>query len=167
MKQRVAIALGSNLGDRAAHIATARDALRQLACNDQPFLQAPLYESAPVDCPPDSNPFLNTTIECSFNNLSPLDLLNFCRQLEQNAKRDSPRPRNAPRTLDVHPSRPRPPPSTHGPTPFRPPSPRPNRRKPHPRRVAIFHLRNAQPTNIPPPRTHPRHKYLVISNPPP
>jgi len=101
MKCRVAIALGSNLGDRTGHIAAARDSLRRIACTDQPFLQAPLYESTPVDCPPDARPFLNTTIECSFGNPKPLELLELCRQLESAAGRPARRSPNAPRTLDL------------------------------------------------------------------
>ena len=48
---RTAIALGSNLGDRLHHLRAARELLRKLASSDAEFLQAPIYQTAPVACP--------------------------------------------------------------------------------------------------------------------
>ena len=66
---RCGIGLGSNLGDRLAHLRLARAHL--LVCpefsaarpEDDAFLCASVYETDPVDCPPGSGAFLNTVLE--------------------------------------------------------------------------------------------------------
>ena len=51
------IALGSNLGDSAELIRRAFDSLQGLARS--PILRSSLWQSSPVDCPPDSPLFVN------------------------------------------------------------------------------------------------------------
>src|SRR5690349_8572803 len=59
--RRMVIALGSNLGERFANLQGGVEALA-----DTPNVWvtgvSPVYETAPVDCPPDSQPFLNAVI---------------------------------------------------------------------------------------------------------
>jgi 2-amino-4-hydroxy-6-hydroxymethyldihydropteridine diphosphokinase len=97
---RVGIALGSNLGDRLANLRAARGLLLSLATSPATWLQAAVYQTAPVGCPPGSPDFLNTVAELE-TALEPLDLLAQARRIEAALGRVSGMTRNAPRTLDV------------------------------------------------------------------
>ena len=59
--RRVVVGLGSNLGERLSNLQGAVDALA-----DTPDVWitglSPVYESEPVDCPPDSPNFLNAVV---------------------------------------------------------------------------------------------------------
>ena len=90
------VALGANLGEAAAVVASAIDALNRLP---DTWLEARshLYRSAPVDAQgPD---FINAVAAVSTRLTAP-DLLLALQQLEQRAGRERPY-RNAPRTLDL------------------------------------------------------------------
>lgn len=100
MIPRAGIALGSNLGDRLAHLRAARDFFQQIAENDSAVLQASIYQTAPVACPDGSPDFLNTVIEFAYAG-SPHDLLAAARQIETRLRRVRGNERNAPRTLDA------------------------------------------------------------------
>ena len=58
----VGIALGSNLGDRAAELEAGFAFLQTLA-SDGRINRSSLIETAPVDCPPGSPTFLNAVAE--------------------------------------------------------------------------------------------------------
>jgi 2-amino-4-hydroxy-6-hydroxymethyldihydropteridine diphosphokinase len=98
---RVAIALGSNLGDRAANLAAATDALRTLATPGEPFLTATLYDTAPKDCPADSPRFLNTAIDLHYPGTDPLVLLKQTQTIERTLGREPNPVRNASRIIDI------------------------------------------------------------------
>lgn len=98
---RVAIALGSNLGDRAANLAAATAALRALAAPGEPFLTASLYDTTPQDCPPDSPRFLNTVIELNYPGDDPLELLCETQSIERALGREPNPVRNAARIIDI------------------------------------------------------------------
>lgn len=68
-----ALGLGSNLGDRAQMIQRAWDALGALPILTE-LRRAPLYESAPVDCPDGSPAFVNTVVTGALDG-EPEDLL--------------------------------------------------------------------------------------------
>ena len=90
------VALGANLGDAAAVVASAIDALNRLA-DTRLEARSHLYRSAPVDAQgPD---FINAVAAVSTRLTAP-DLLLALQQLEQRAGRERPY-RNAPRTLDL------------------------------------------------------------------
>ena len=90
------VALGANLGDAAAVVASAIDALNRLP-NTRLAARPHLYRSAPVDAQgPD---FINAVAAVSTRLTAP-DLLLALQQLEQRAGRERPY-RNAPRTLDL------------------------------------------------------------------
>ena len=98
---RVGIALGSNLGDRLANL---REALRRLLLLPEingPVLEAPVFETDPVDCPPDSPAFLNSVVELSCSCRDPLHLLAGTRAIELAMGRNHQAPRNAPRVIDL------------------------------------------------------------------
>jgi len=90
---RAFLGLGSNLGDRWAH-------LRQ-AVNDLPDVVAvsPVYETSPVGGPEGQGPYLNLVVELS-TDLDPRELLEVARRLEAAAGRERGE-RWGPRTLDV------------------------------------------------------------------
>ncbi len=90
------VALGANLGEAAAVVASAIDALNRLP-DTRLEARSHLYRSAPVDAQgPD---FINAVAAVSTRLTAP-DLLLALQQLEQRAGRERPY-RNAPRTLDL------------------------------------------------------------------
>jgi 2-amino-4-hydroxy-6-hydroxymethyldihydropteridine diphosphokinase len=97
---RVGIALGSNLGDRLAHLHAAREALRDIATPGEPFLQAPTYQTEPLLCPPGSPFFYNSVLEIAFDG-DPFDLLELTQSIERKLGRTGTPERNAPRVIDV------------------------------------------------------------------
>ena len=96
----VGLSLGSNLGDRLGHLQAARDRLRALADPARPFLQAPVYQTAPVNCPPGSPDFLNTVVAFHFTG-GANDLHTATRSIEVALGRPAGRTRNAPRPIDI------------------------------------------------------------------
>ena len=92
MTQRAFLGLGSNVGDRWAH-------LRQAVTNMPDVVRvSPVYETDPVG-PPDQGPYLNLVVELSTDR-SPRQLLQLAKDAEAVAKRQ-PTVRWGPRTLDV------------------------------------------------------------------
>ncbi len=98
----VGIALGSNLGNRARELDAGIMFLRSLA-DDHEVLEAPRIETAPVDCPPGSPPFLNTVAEILVETveLPPLALLSALQDFEVERGRELIREVNTPRPLDL------------------------------------------------------------------
>src|SRR5687767_6349330 len=97
---RAGIALGSNVGDRLAHLRSGRDAVRRLAGIREPLLSSRVYETEPVGTGADAGAFLNAVIEVEFDG-HPIALLDALQAIEAEHGRPSKRPRNAPRTLDL------------------------------------------------------------------
>ena len=97
---RAGIALGTNLGDRLAHLRAAHALLHRLATPGTPVLTAPAYQTAPRFCPPGSPDFLNTVMEISFDG-GPMVLLEATRSIEQKLGRVYASERNAPRVIDI------------------------------------------------------------------
>jgi 2-amino-4-hydroxy-6-hydroxymethyldihydropteridine diphosphokinase len=93
---RVAIALGSNLGDRQAHLTFARDRLAQLLTN---FQMSSAIETEPVDVPDVQPSFLNAAA-VGETPLSVRDLFGALQDIEQAAGRTRPYP-GAARSLDL------------------------------------------------------------------
>lgn len=98
---RVAIALGSNLGDREANISAAIAGLKQLATPGEPFLEASLHDTPPQNCPPASPRFLNTVVDLHYPGKDPLELLDKTQSLETSLGRETDPIRNAPRIIDI------------------------------------------------------------------
>lgn len=90
--RRVFLSLGSNIGDRRAHVAQAVDMLPDVVA------VSPVYETDPVGGP-EQAPFLNLVVELS-TTLQPVDLLGVCHRIEAGAERVR-EERWGPRTLDV------------------------------------------------------------------
>lgn len=96
---RIGISLGSNLGDRLAHLREAIDRLGPVREGGH-LLRSPVYETEPVDCPPGSGSFYNAVVEIE-SSLAPLELLAFAQSIERALGRPEVRGRNAPRTIDL------------------------------------------------------------------
>jgi 2-amino-4-hydroxy-6-hydroxymethyldihydropteridine diphosphokinase len=97
---RVGIALGSNLGDRAAHLNAAIAALRKISTPGEPVLVAPFYETEPWNCPPGSPPFLNTVVEIAHHG-GAAGFLETLLAIEAALGRVRGTMRNAPRVIDM------------------------------------------------------------------
>ena len=96
MTTRVAIALGSNLGDRLGHLQRAVDGLRAAGISD--LRLSGVYETDPVGGVEQPD-YLNAVV-VGVTNLDPWSLLRLGQRLEQQAGRVRAEP-NGPRTLDV------------------------------------------------------------------
>lgn len=97
MSTRVAVALGSNLGDRAAHLAAARLALAALP-RTSVLRASTVEETAPLGGI-DQPPYLNQVVLLE-TGLSPRALLDACQAIERAEGRVRGR-RWASRTLDL------------------------------------------------------------------
>lgn len=93
----VAIALGSNLGDRAL---TLRRAIHELRGVVRVVRVSSFLETEPVDAPPGSPRFLNAVV-IGYTSLDPLPLLEALQAIEARLGRRRTRVRNAPRTIDL------------------------------------------------------------------
>lgn len=97
MPERVFVALGSNVGDRAAHLAYARDRLAALAGTRVAAVSA-VEETAPLG-PVPQGPYLNQMVLLE-TTLTPEALFVECRAIELERGRER-RERWGPRTLDL------------------------------------------------------------------
>jgi 2-amino-4-hydroxy-6-hydroxymethyldihydropteridine diphosphokinase len=90
---RAFLGLGSNLGDRRAHLREAVAALPDVVA------VSPVYETSPVGGPEGQGPYLNCVVELQ-TELEPRELLAVAQRLEAAAGRER-KERWGPRTLDV------------------------------------------------------------------
>ena len=93
---RVALGLGSNLGDRRDHLDCA---VRGLEARTRVIAVSTYRETEPVGGPPGQGRFLNAAVLVE-TELSPRELLAVARELEKAAGRER-RERWGPRTLDI------------------------------------------------------------------
>jgi 2-amino-4-hydroxy-6-hydroxymethyldihydropteridine diphosphokinase len=93
MARRAFLGLGSNLGDRVAHLRAAVASLPDLVATSR------VYETAPVGGPADQGPYLNLVAELHTAR-TPRQLLEVCHALERDAGRVR-KVRWGSRTLDV------------------------------------------------------------------
>jgi len=98
IEERVYVAMGSNLGDRDAHLAAGLAALRATR-GVEVVAVSPLYETDPVG-PSPQGPYLNAAIELA-TSLAPDALLERLLEIEVSRGRTRGPDRNAPRTLDL------------------------------------------------------------------
>lgn len=95
---RAALALGSNLGDRAGLLQDAVDALLAVP-GIAAVAVSPVYATDPVGGPADQPEYLNAVLVVD-TDLAPLDLLRHCHDVERAAGRER-TVRWGARTLDV------------------------------------------------------------------
>lgn len=96
MPTPVALALGSNLGDRGRHLDFGR---RELARSLAGMRCSAVYETEPREMP-EQPPFLNACC-VGATTLDPEALLARCKEVERRAGRPAGGPRYGPRVLDV------------------------------------------------------------------
>jgi len=92
------LGIGSNLGDRRAHLQAAVDALR--AHGVRVLRSSSTYDTEPVGLILDQPEFLNACIEIE-TGLGPLELLDVCKEVEREVGRAAGGPRHGPRVIDV------------------------------------------------------------------
>jgi 2-amino-4-hydroxy-6-hydroxymethyldihydropteridine diphosphokinase len=95
--ERALVALGSNLGDREAHLAHGRDRLAGLPLT-RLIRVSSIEETAPLG-PVGQGPYLNQMVMIE-TGLAPRDLLTHCLCIEEETGRER-RERWGPRTLDL------------------------------------------------------------------
>ncbi len=96
-RERAYVALGSNLGDRAAHLRRAREALASLP-NTELVATSTIEETAPL-AGMQQPPYLNQMVLLE-TGLEPRALLEACHTIERQQGRER-RERWGPRTLDL------------------------------------------------------------------
>ena len=97
---RAGIALGSNLGDRLAHLRAARREIMALENVSEPVSASRVYETEPVGTEIDAGAFLNAVLEVEFTG-EPDALLGGLQAIEAKLGRPTRHPRNASRTIDL------------------------------------------------------------------
>jgi 2-amino-4-hydroxy-6-hydroxymethyldihydropteridine diphosphokinase len=97
---RTGVALGSNLGDRLAHLRAARKAIVNLPDVAPPILSSTIYETDPVDCEPGAGKFLNAVIEFDYQS-DPAELLKKLSEIERALGRPSSHVRGVSRNIDI------------------------------------------------------------------
>jgi 2-amino-4-hydroxy-6-hydroxymethyldihydropteridine diphosphokinase len=97
LTERAYLGLGSNLGDRLAHLQLAVDSLARVA-GVTIVAVSRVYETAPVGGPPQDQ-YLNAVVAID-TSLDPYELLHCGQQIEARAERERTE-RWGPRTLDV------------------------------------------------------------------
>jgi 2-amino-4-hydroxy-6-hydroxymethyldihydropteridine diphosphokinase len=96
----VVVALGSNLGDSRRNILEGMKRLQELT--DGPLLRSSLWETTPVDCPPDSPAFVNAVVGLiPHAGETPESLLARLQGLEREFGRRTKQVLNEPRPLDL------------------------------------------------------------------
>ena len=98
--QPVFIALGSNLGDAAGNVSRAMERLEGLSA--APLRRSSLRQTAPVDCPPGSLPFVNAVVGLVARaGETPESLLAALQAIEREFGRRPKIEINEPRPLDL------------------------------------------------------------------
>lgn len=92
------LGLGSNVGDRKAHLQAAVDALP--GAGVEPLRSSSLYDTDPVGEVLDQPAFLNACIEVR-TELAPLALLDAVKRLERELGRTAGGARHGPRPIDI------------------------------------------------------------------
>lgn len=93
------IAIGTNLGDRLGNLHRGLALLRERV-QSQGMRVGGLYETAPVDCAPGTQAFLNSVIQLTAAS-TPQELHAHLQAIEQAMGRPSVREKNSPRSLDL------------------------------------------------------------------
>jgi len=94
------VALGSNLGDSRQMIFNAMARLQTFS--DEPILKSSLWQTSPVDCPPDSPKFVNAVASLAPRaDETPESLLVKLHALEREFGRQAKKALNEPRPLDL------------------------------------------------------------------
>lgn len=97
---KAAIGLGSNIGDRLAHLRRAVALILERVPEARLTGVASVYMTDPVDCPPESEAFYNSVIEIECQ-MEPRALLRVLRGIEAEMGRANEHGWHEPRTIDL------------------------------------------------------------------
>jgi 2-amino-4-hydroxy-6-hydroxymethyldihydropteridine diphosphokinase len=97
---KAGIALGSNLGDRLAHLREAQRIIAGLSRVKSPISSSSIYETEPVDCEPGAAKFLNAVLEFDYDG-EPIDLWRELKRIETKLGRAQQHERNVSRSIDL------------------------------------------------------------------
>lgn len=97
---RVAVALGSNLGERLANLRNARKDIAALSGALPPMRSSGIYETEPVGCEKGAVKFLNAAIEFGYEGEA-LGLMHKLAAIEKLLGRPSAHPKNVSRPIDL------------------------------------------------------------------
>ena len=97
---RVAVALGSNLGDRLDNLRAARKQIVDLTDVRPPVLSSAIYETEAVDCELNAGKFLNAVLEFDYEG-DPTDLWKKLMEIESALGRPRHHARNVSRKIDI------------------------------------------------------------------
>ena len=97
---RVAVALGSNLGERLANLRNARKDIAALSGALPPMRSSAIYETEPVGCERGAGKFLNAAIEFGYAGEA-LELMHQLAAIEKLWGRPGTHPKNVSRTIDL------------------------------------------------------------------
>ena len=92
----LAVALGSNLGDRLENLQAARRQIIELDEVTPPILSSGIYETEPVDCERDASKFLNAVVEFDYDG-DPGQLLGQVARIEESLGRKGDHQKNVSR----------------------------------------------------------------------
>jgi 2-amino-4-hydroxy-6-hydroxymethyldihydropteridine diphosphokinase len=92
------LGLGSNIGDRRAHLQAAVDALAGHGV--RMLRSSSTFDTEPVGLILDQPEFLNACIEIETEH-GPIELLDACKEVEREVGRSAGGPRHGPRVIDV------------------------------------------------------------------
>jgi 2-amino-4-hydroxy-6-hydroxymethyldihydropteridine diphosphokinase len=96
---KVGLSLGSNLGDRLQNLQQAKNFLLGMSTGGWHLVSA-VYETMPIDCPPNSPAFLNAVLEIEFSG-TPRTLLQQIQAYEDAHGRNRNLLKNAARLIDI------------------------------------------------------------------
>ncbi len=98
---RLAIGLGSNLGDRLSWLREGAEKVEHhLHETGAPFLLSRIYKNNPVDCEPGTPFFYNAAIELECS-MPPMEVLHRVQSIEEECGRPAKHGFHTPRTLDL------------------------------------------------------------------
>jgi 2-amino-4-hydroxy-6-hydroxymethyldihydropteridine diphosphokinase len=98
LSRRGFLGLGSNLGDRRAHLEAGLGALAERGV--EVLASSSVYETEPVGLILDQPDFFNACLQIE-TRLEPEPLLDVCKQVERAVGREAGGPRHGPRVIDV------------------------------------------------------------------
>jgi 2-amino-4-hydroxy-6-hydroxymethyldihydropteridine diphosphokinase len=97
---RAGVALGSNLGERIAHLRNARREIVAMSGALPPLRCSAIYETEPVDCEQGAAKFFNAVIEFGYSG-RPEELRRALAGIERTLGRPAPHERNVSRPIDL------------------------------------------------------------------
>ena len=97
---RAGVALGSNLGERIAHLRNARKEIAAMTGALPPLRSSAIYETEPVDCEPGAARFFNAVVEFAYAG-PPEELRRGLAAIERTLGRPATHERNVSRPIDL------------------------------------------------------------------